>query len=141
MVTGDHAYEIEVDVELASGSPEGGLLLYFNGRLFCGMGIDGERMASYSGGIRTHWREPAPPTRRIQLRLRNEQHIVTGWYRMPGGEWIRHAIRYETSGYNANTTGDLQSLRPALYAAGEGSVRFRDFRYRALNSLPEISDR
>jgi beta-xylosidase len=129
---GDHAYEVEVDIDLIDGSAEGGLLLFFNGRLFCGMGIDGERMLSYSGGMRTHWREPVPATGRIALRLRNDRHIVTGWYRVPGGEWTRHATRYETSGYNANTVGDLLSLRPALYAAGEGAVRFRDFRYRPL---------
>lgn len=130
MLTGDHSYEVEVDVEVEPGV-EAGVLLFFNGRLFCGMGIDGERMASYSGGIRTHWREPAPATDRITLRLRNDRHIVTGWYRLPGREWTRHAIRYETSGYNANTIGDLLSLRPALYATGSGEARFRDFHYRA----------
>ena len=119
MLTGDHAYEIEVDVSIEPGV-EAGLLLFFNNRLFCGMGIDGERMLSYSGGIRTHWREPAPATDRITLRIRNDEHIVTGWYRVPGGEWTRHAIRYETSGYHANTVGDLLSLRPALYATGDG---------------------
>ena len=119
MLTGDHAYEIEVDVTVEPGV-EAGLLLFFNNRLFCGMGIDGERMLSYSGGIRTHWREPAPATDRITLRIRNDEHIVTGWYRVPGGEWTRHAIRYETSGYHVNTVGDLLSLRPALYATGDG---------------------
>ncbi len=86
ILTGDHSYEVEVDVEvsLESGSVEGGLLLFFNNRLFCGMGIDGERMLSYSGGIRTHWREPAAPARRMRLRIRNDEHIVTGWYRLPG---------------------------------------------------------
>ena len=117
MLTGDHAYEVEVDVSVQH-DVEAGLLLFFNNRLFCGMGIDGERMLSYSGGIRTHWREPAPATDRITLRLRNDEHIVTGWYRVPGGEWTRHGIRYETSGYHVNTVGDLLSLRPALYAAG-----------------------
>ena len=57
---------------------------------------------------------------------------MTGWYRLPGGEWTRHAVRYETSGYHANTMGDLLSLRPALYATGSGAARFRDFRYRTL---------
>jgi beta-xylosidase len=131
MLTGDHAYEVEVDVTVEPGV-EAGLLLFFNNRLFCGMGIDGERMLSYSGGIRTHWREPAPATDRITLRIRNDEHIVTGWYRVPGGEWTRHAIRYETSGYHANTVGDLLSLRPALYATGAGEARFRDFTYRRL---------
>lgn len=131
MLTGDHAYEVEVEVEVPPGV-EAGLLLFFNNRLFCGMGIDGERMLSYSGGIRTHWREPAPASTRITLRLVNAEHIVSGWYRLPGGEWTRHAIRYETSGYHANTVGDLLSLRPALYAAGEGEARFGDFHYRSL---------
>ncbi len=84
MLTGDHAYEIEVEVSVEPGV-EAGLLLFFNNRLFCGMGIDGERMLSYSGGIRTHWSEPAPATDRITLRIRNDEHIVTGWYRVPGG--------------------------------------------------------
>lgn len=131
MLTGDHSYEVEVDVELL-GEAEAGLLLFFNNRMFCGMGIDGERMLSYAGGIRTHWREPAPPVTRMSLKLRNDEHVVTGWYRVPGGEWMRHAVRYETSGYHANTMGDLLSLRPALYAAGPGSARFRSFRYTAL---------
>lgn len=130
MVVGDHSYEFEADIELLGDGVEAGLLLFFNDRLFCGMGIDGERMLSYSGGRSTHWREPAPATRRLQLRLRNDEHIVTGWYREPGRGWIRHAIRYETSGYHANTIADLLSLRPALYAAGTGSARFRDFAYR-----------
>ncbi|WP_341995958.1 family 43 glycosylhydrolase [Microbacterium sp. LWH7-1.2] len=131
ILTGEHSYEVEVDVEL-DGDVEAGLLLFFNNRLFCGMGIDGERMLSFSGGIRTHWREPAPAVRRLQLRLRNDEHIVTGWYREPGDEWTRHHVRYEASGYHANTVGDLLSLRPALYAAGAGSARFRDFRYTVL---------
>ena len=135
MVVGEHAYEIDVELELLEGPDvEGGLLLFFNSRLFCGFGITGERMRSYSGGLETHWREPAPATRRIELRLRNDHHIVTGWYRVAGGEWVRHAIRYETSGYHANTIGDLLSLRPAVYAAGEGSVRFHRFAYRPVTS-------
>ncbi len=134
LVVGDHAYEVEVDLELLEGSSiEAGLLLYFNGRLFCGFGINEERMRSYSGGQETHWREPAPATRRISLRLRNDQHIITGWYRTDDGEWTRHAIRYETSGYHANTIGDLLSLRPAIYAAGDGKVTVNRVAYRSLS--------
>lgn len=132
MLVGDHSYEVEVDIALEPGATEAGLLLFFNSRLFCGMGINGQKMLSYSGGVRTHWSEPTGPTDRITMRIRNEEHIVTCWYRLPGAEWTRHAVRYETSGYHANTAGDLLSLRPALYATGNGFARFRDFRYRAL---------
>lgn len=129
----DRAYEVEVELE-TSGGASGGLLLYFNGRLFCGMGWDGKAMASYAGGMRTHWREPAEEGAVIQLRLRNENHIVTGWHRRPGEEWVRHGVRYDVQGYHSATANDLKSLRPALFATGDGSVTFRSFRYRALGA-------
>lgn len=131
LLAGDLAYEVSVSVEL-EGAVEGGLLLFFSSALFLGMGIDGTRMRTYSGGHPSHWPEPAPAVRSLELRIRNDRHIVTFSYREPGGSWIRHGVRFETSGYHANTAGDLLSLRPALVAAGSGSVRFRDFRYRAL---------
>jgi len=127
----DEAYEVEVEVEVPDGA-QGGLLLYFNDRLFCGMGWDGESLASYAGGRRSHWREPAEPGAVIRLRLRNDRHIVTGWHATPGGEWIRHGVRYDTQGYHSATMNDLKSLRPALFATGAGDVRFRAFRYRPL---------
>ncbi len=133
MLTGDHSYEVEVDVDATALHGEAGLLLFFNNRLFVGMGIDGQGMRSYSGGIRTHWRQPVPTADRLTLRIRNDAHIVTGWFRADGGEWERHYVRYETSGYHANTIGDLLSLRPALYASGEGEAVFRDFRYTPLS--------
>ena len=85
----DRGYEMEVELEVRGGA-QGGLLLYFDSRLFYGMGWDGDAMQSYAGGIRTHWREPAEPCPVIQLRLRNDHHIVTGWHRAPGEEWTRH---------------------------------------------------
>lgn len=41
-------------------------------------------------------------------------------------------MQYEVSGYHHNVGGGFLSLRPALFAAGSGEVRFRRFRYRAL---------
>nr|WP_274636093.1 family 43 glycosylhydrolase [Microbacterium bovistercoris] len=127
----DRAYEIEVELEVSSGAI-GGMLLYFNPRMFCGMGWDGTSLISYAGGTRTHFRAPAQPGDTIQLRLRNDHHIVTGWYRRPGEEWTRHGVRYDTEGYHSATMNDLKSLRPALFSAGEGAVGFRSFRYRPL---------
>ena len=130
-VVGDHAYEITVDCEV-DGTAQGGLLLFYDDRLFLGMGIDGTRMTSYRGGKASYWQEPAPAVRRLQLRIVNDRQIVTFFYSEDGVTWTRHGVRSEVSGYNANTMDDLGQLRPALFAAGGGSVRFRDFRYRAL---------
>lgn len=127
----DRAYEVDVELEVPAGA-QGGLLLWFNGRMYFGMGWDGEALASYAGGLRTHHRQHAEAGDVVQLRLRNDHHIVTGWFRRPGEEWTRHGVRYDVEGAHSATLQDLKSLRPALFAAGDGEVRFRSFRYRAL---------
>ncbi|HQS68057.1 MAG: xylan 1,4-beta-xylosidase [Novosphingobium sp. 28-62-57] len=128
---GDLAYEITVSVEL-EGEVEGGLLLFYNRRLFLGMGLEGAGMKSYRGGQPMYWREPAPLSRTMHLRIVNDHQIVTFYYSLDGKNWTRHGVRSEVSGYNANTSDELASLRPALFAAGKGQAVFRDFRYRAL---------
>ena len=127
---GDRSYGIRVELELR-GNATGGLLLFFDERLFLGMGIDGNRMITYRGGKPSYWPEPAPPERRMHLRIVNHRQIVTFYYSPDGRTWTRHGVRSEVSGYNANTIDNLLSLRPALFAAGDGSVAFRNFEYRA----------
>jgi len=128
---GDRAYEITVEMEL-TGAATGGLLLFFDDRLFLGMGIDGQRMTTWRGGKASYWPEPAPPARTMHLRITCEDQIATFFYSLDGKAWTRHGVRTEVSGYNANTVDNLLSLRPALFAAGDCAVRFRRFGYRAL---------
>ena len=130
-IVGDHAYEITVTLDLDEGV-QGGLLLFYNDRLFVGLGHDGARMTTWRGGHASFWQEPAPATRHIHLRIVNDHHIVSQYYSLDGKNWTRHAIRSETSGYQANTIDDLTQLRPALYACGKGKARFSNFGYRAL---------
>ncbi len=130
---GDRAYEVTVELEL-EGAASGGLLLFLSNRLFVGMAIDGGKMVTYGAGRPHHWREPAPAARHMWLRIENRDHIVTMYYSVDGQRWTRHGLRLETSGYNINTAlpGEGENLRPALFAAGDDAVRYRDFRYRAL---------
>ncbi|NBC36622.1 family 43 glycosylhydrolase [Novosphingobium sp. FSY-8] len=128
---GDHAYEISVEVDVDEGA-EGGLLLFYNDRLFLGMGINGQRMVTYRGGHVSFWGEPAPATRRLWLKIVNDRHIVTFYYSTDGQAWTRHGIRSEVSGFQANTVDDLSQLRPGLFAAAKGTVRFSHYRFRAL---------
>lgn len=130
-VAGDHSYEIAVEVEL-SGAAEGGLLLYFNERLYVGLAHNGARMSTFRAGRIDRWQESAPAMRRFHLRIVNAEHVVTMYYRQDGQPWTRHGLRQEVSGYHHNTAGELVSLRPALYAGGVGECRFRNFSYRSL---------
>jgi beta-xylosidase len=58
--------------------------------------------------------------------------IGTIHYSVDGQKWERYDRGMEVSGYHHNVGYDFLSLRPALYAAGTGEVRFRNFKYRAL---------
>jgi xylan 1,4-beta-xylosidase len=129
-LVGDHAYECSVELEMI-GEVEGGLLLFYGRRLYCGH--DGKQLTTYRSGMASpYWREQAPAVRRLHMKIVNDRHIVTMYYSADGVQWTRHGLRLETSGYNTNTADELLSLRPGLVAVGSGSVRFRNFRYRAL---------
>lgn len=131
-IVGDRRYEISVEAEFTGGA-QGGLLLYYSDRLFCGMGHDGTRLQSYRAGRDIpYWREPAPSAAKIHFRIVNDENIVTQYYSTDGIEWTRHGLRFEVSGYNTNTADELLSLRPALFATGSGHVKFRNFQYGAL---------
>jgi beta-xylosidase len=71
--------------------------------------------------------------RSLRLRLTNERNILTIHSSADhGASWRKFDVQMEVSGYHHNVAYDFLSLRPALYAAGRGEARFRDFRYQAL---------
>jgi beta-xylosidase len=130
-VAGDPAYEIEVEIE-TDGRAAAGLLVFYNRRLYGGLGFDGESLVLHRYGLDRRGPKPKQLGRRGFLRLVNERNLVSLYYSADGRAWKRHDIRMDVSGYHHNTAYDFLSLRPALYVAGDGEARFRSFRYRAL---------
>ena len=130
-VNGDRAYEIEVEIERDAGATAG-LLLFYSSRLYAGLGFSDTNFFMHSYGLDRPQAKPADVGRRLTVRLRNDRHILTMHYSVDGRTWRRYDRGMELSGYHHNVAYEFLSLRPALYAAGEGEVRFRNFRYRAL---------
>lgn len=130
-VTGDHAYEVEVEID-ADPNASAGLLLFYNRRLYAGLGYRAKNFLMHSYGLDRPQAKPGHLGQRLHLRLRNDRHIVTLHYSVDGQGWERYDRAMEVSGYHHNVGYDFLSLRPALYAAGDGEVRFRNFKYRAL---------
>jgi beta-xylosidase len=130
-VTGDHAYEVEVEIEADPGATAG-LLVFYNQKLYAGLGFSATQLIMHQYGIERPSRKPAHLGQHLFLRLRNDRHIVTLHYSTDGERWERFDRGMEVSGYHHNVAYDFLSLRPALYAAGTGEVRFRNFKYRAL---------
>ena len=130
-VTGDQAYEIEVEIDADPGATAG-LLVFYSSRLYAGLGFSADRLLMHRYGTERVNRKPAELGNHVFIRLANDRHIVTIHYSGDGQTWTRFGTRMEVSGYHHNVAYDFLSLRPAIYAAGTGEVRFRNFKYRAL---------
>ena len=130
-VAGSHRYEIETEIEL-QGDVTAGMILIYNGSFFMGTGFDQAKRYRYRmGGASRAGGLPAG-TKRLWLRLRNDDNIVTGQYSMDGIHWQRETWGMDCSGYNHNTLYEFQSVLPGLFAFGNGSAVFRHFKFTEL---------
>jgi beta-xylosidase len=131
-IAGDQAYRIGVEIEIDAGA-EGGLLLFYNRRLYAGLGLGDAGLVMHRYGLQRAAGAPRNVARRVQLRLTNDRNIVTLHLRPDASaDWEKFGVQMEVSGYHHNVAYDFLSLRPALYAAGRGEVHFRNFSYEAL---------
>jgi len=130
-VAGDQAYEFEVEIE-ADDTATAGVLVFYNRRLYGGLGYSAKNLILHTYGTERPTTKPTQLGRKVHLRVRNDRHIVSLYYSADGRMWETFDRRLEVSGYHHNVAYDFLSLRPAIYAAGSGEVRFRNFTYRAL---------
>ena len=140
-ITGDQSYQVEVDVEIDPGA-EAGLLLFYNRRLYAGLGIGPQGLMMHRYGLQRlrgaipGQRESADAGQRLdklRIRLTNVRNILTIHTSADNGAtWRKFDVQMEVSGYHHNVAYDFLSLRPALYVAGEGEARFANFTYRGL---------
>ncbi|PZO07192.1 MAG: xylan 1,4-beta-xylosidase [Alphaproteobacteria bacterium] len=129
-VQGDQAYELECEIEIDPGTIAG-LILFYDRQLYAGLGFDPTRYVTHQYGIECG-RPAHNHGSQLHLRLTNAFQNVFFDTSSDGVTWKRFDRGMEVSGYNQNVRGGFMMLRPAIYAAGEGEARFRNFRYRAL---------
>jgi beta-xylosidase len=131
LIAGDLGYQFECDVEIAPGGTAG-LVLFYDEKLYCGLGFDEKRFVTHQYGIE-RGRPANPHGRKMRMRIANKRHIVAIHTSGDGGQtWARFDRGMEVSGYHHNVRGGFLMLRPGLYSAGAGEARFSNFTYRAL---------
>ncbi|TFI57567.1 xylan 1,4-beta-xylosidase [Sphingomonas parva] len=131
LIAGDQGYRFECDVEIAPGGTAG-LILFYDERLYAGLGFDETRFVTHQYGIE-RGRPANPHGRRMRMRVTNDRHIVTYDTSGDGGRtWKRFDRGMEVSGYHHNVRGGFLMLRPGLYSAGAGEAKFRNFKFEAL---------
>lgn len=137
-IAGDQAYRVTVDIDTDAGT-EAGLLLYYNRRLYAGLGYGDGRLTMHRYGLqrgRGAFQHPGVDANghsQFAIRVTNDRNIVTIHTSIDGRKsWQKFDVQMEVSGYHHNVAYDFLSLRPAIYAAGQGQARFRNFTYEAL---------
>jgi len=130
-ICGDQSYETEVEID-CDDVATAGMLVFYSDRLFAGLGFSKDKKLEYGKGDIASFPKQEPIGRHFFVRLRNDHHVLTAWFSADGDHWTKHWMQFEVSGYNHNVAGAFLSLRPALFAAGSGEVRFKKFKYRAL---------
>jgi len=130
-IVGDRSYEATVTLQI-SGDAHGGLALFYNERAFAGVGFSTSEMLTYAYGQEHGWMRQAVRAERLHLKLANRENVVTFHYSTDGKQWTQHPWQMEVSGLHHNVFGGFLSLKIALFAAGRGEVRLRNFIYRGL---------
>lgn len=130
-LVGDQAYRVETEIEI-DGDAQAGLLLFYNRRLYCGLGMNNQRFVMHRYGLERNARKPEEIARKVFLRITNNRHIVTIHHSPDGKSWKKFDVQMEVSGYHHNVAWDFLSLRPAIYVAGAGEARFRNLKFTAL---------
>lgn len=130
-ITGDRSYEASVEIEV-TGEGHGGLALYYDERGHAGIGVSRTQRLTYGYGQEHAWMREDRPPGVVHLRLTNRENVVTFHHSPDGRQWQQHPWQMEVSGLHHNVFGGFLSLRIALFSAGAGEVRLRNFRYRGL---------
>jgi len=130
-IVGDRDYETSVVLDISEGA-QGGLLLYYSQRAFCGIGFSPEQMFTYQCSEEQSWMREKISAGTIHIRLTNRANVLTFHYSRDGVKWTRHPWQMEVSGFHHNVFGGFMSLKVGIYSAGSGEVRAREFSYRGL---------
>lgn len=128
-IVGGERYGVQVELDPANAT-EAGLLLFYSATAFCGITVASGSVQVYRNGT-SFGPKATVPTGRVHLRIVNDADVPSFYYSIDGREWVLQGST-ETSGFNTNVFGGFLSLRPALFAAGKGAARFRDFIYHEL---------
>ncbi len=126
-----HAYDASIEVELPDDGTEAGFLLFYSHDCRIGLGASAGRIRQ----ILRNWpQDIACPEvgRHLKFRVVNREQEAWFYLLNSAGEEIARPMVIEVSGFHHNVFGGFVSLRLAIYAMGSGEVRFRHFRYRAI---------
>jgi beta-xylosidase len=136
---GDHSYEVVARLELSDPNTLGGLILFYDNQRNFGFGFGREMPLRFRNGAVSRTRSlfdikpDASGKTVVWVKIRNTNHIISGWYSPDGKAWHKYPWGYDMSGFHHNTLGEFLSVRPGIFAAGDGAVTATQLRYIKVN--------
>jgi len=126
----NHSYTAEVEV-IIEGDATAGLVLFYNGSFFSGILADKENILTNLRG----WQFPTEKKaidRHVFLKIVNLNNTVDMHYSLDGRTWKKTENSAEVSGLHHNVLGGFLGLRIGLCSIGEGKVKYKNFKYTAI---------
>jgi xylan 1,4-beta-xylosidase len=129
-VPSDHSYTAEVELFI-EGKATGGLVLFYNNNYHSGILADSENILANLRG----WQfatEKNVIKHHVFLRLENRNNTVDMFYSFDGVKWIKIQNSLDVSAMHHNVLSGFMSLRIGLCSIGDGTVKFKNFKYKPI---------
>lgn len=108
-----------------------GLILQYNQNIFNGIAIEEGRPVLYRLG-RALWRGKSLDSSEFWLKLINNDQYLSCYYSTDGASYKKVSQVINLIPQTNNAYGGFLSLRPGLFAFGEGMARFSKLCYKGL---------
>lgn len=134
--TSAHKYEIEACFTLKGDNVSAGLVAYYDERYHFGYGFNRTGLVRYRRGQVGKGVSKLPQANsegKMWLRMRSDHDVLSAWYSADGKTWRKFVWGFEVSGVHHNTVYGFLSVRPGIYAGGDGEVEVTDFKLRVLD--------
>jgi len=131
-IPSNHSYTVEVEL-FTEGNATGGLLLFYNNNAFSGILADGENLLANLRG----WQfvtERKVMKNHVFLRMKNSNNVVDLYYSTDGVNWNKIENSLDVSGMHHNILSGFMSMRIGLCSMGEGTVKFKNFKYMPITN-------
>ncbi|HET7732605.1 MAG TPA: family 43 glycosylhydrolase [Paludibacter sp.] len=129
-VPADHSYTADVEMTI-DGDATGGLVMFYNSSANSGILANSKDVLTNMRG----WQFASNPNvinKHVFLRLKNIENTVDMYYSLDGKDWVKGGSSIEVSSLNHNAFSGFISLRIGLCSIGNGTVKFRKFKYQAI---------
>jgi beta-xylosidase len=129
-VPADHSYTADVEMTI-DGDATGGLVMFYNSSANSGILANSKNVLTNMRG----WQFASNPNvinKHVFLRLKNTENTVDMYYSLDGKDWVKGGSSIEVSSLNHNAFSGFISLRIGLCSIGNGTVKFKNFKYQAI---------